>query len=64
MDATEQQEQLLAHFEIARELLIDMRQIVENHRRIALAFGQYLAVLHCDDQLRRIDNVLNWKVGV
>ncbi|MDD2341844.1 MAG: hypothetical protein PHV54_03010 [Tolumonas sp.] len=64
MDATEQQEQLLAHFEIARELLIEMRQIVESRRSIYQLFDDHLEVLHCDDQLRRIDNVLNWKVGV
>lgn len=64
MDATEEQEQLLAHFEIARELLIDMQQIVESRRSIYLLCDDHLEVLHCDDQLRRIDNVLNWKVGV
>jgi hypothetical protein len=64
MPATEQQEQLLAHFEIARGLLIEMRMIVETNRSLYLVFGNDLDALHCDDQLRRIDNVLNWKVGV
>lgn len=64
MDAIKQKEQLLAHFEIARELLIEMRQIVEVNRSLYRVFGNDFDVLRCDDQLRRIDNVLNWKVGV
>lgn len=64
MPATEQQEQLLARFEVARELLTEMRRGVETHRRNCLTMGTHLGVLHCDDQLRRIDDVLNWEVGV
>lgn len=64
MPATEQQEQLLARFEVARELLTEMRQTVECHRSLYLAFRLDSKVLYCDDQLRRIDDVLNWKVGV
>ena len=64
MPATEQQGQLLARFEVARELLTEMRRGVETHRRNCQVMGTQLGVLHCDDQLRRIDDVLNWKAGV